>query len=69
VHGVVVAQTDPNGATAELRVGDVIEEINQQPINSVQDFEKVVRSLDPNQKQVLSVCRRRTRSFVVVRPR
>ena len=69
VHGVVVAQTDPNGATAELRVGDVIEEINQQPISSVQDFEKVVRSLDPNQKQVLSVCRRRTRSFVVVRPR
>ncbi len=68
VHGVVVAQTDPNGATAELRVGDVIEEINQQPISSVQDFEKVVRSLDPNQKQVLSVCRHRTRSFVVVRP-
>ena len=68
VHGVVVAQTDPNGGTAELRVGDVIEEINQQPISSVQDFEKVVRSLDPNQKQVLSVCRHRTRSFVVVRP-
>ena len=69
VHGVVVAQTDPNGGTAELRVGDVIEEINQQPISSVQDFEKVVRSLDPNQTRVLSVCRHRTRSFVVVRPR
>jgi serine protease Do len=68
VHGVVVAQTDPNGGTAELRVGDVIEEINQQPISSVQDFEKVVQSLPPNQTQVLSVCRHRTRSFVVVRP-
>jgi serine protease Do len=68
VHGVVVAQTDPNSGTAELRAGDVIEEINQQPISSVQDFEKVVQSLDPNQTQVLSVCRHRTRSFVVVRP-
>jgi serine protease Do len=68
VHGVVVAQTDPNGGTAELQVGDVIEEINQQPISSVQDFEKVVQSLDPNRTQVLSVCRHRTRSFVVVRP-
>jgi S1-C subfamily serine protease len=66
---VVVAQTDPNGGTSELRVGDVIEEINQQPISSVQDFEKVVQSLPPNQTRVLSVCRHRTRSFVVVRPR
>src|SRR5438034_5418293 len=46
----------------------VTAEIKEQPISSVQDFERVVQSLDPNQTQVLSVCRHRTRSFVVVRP-
>jgi S1-C subfamily serine protease len=52
-----------------LRAGDVIEEVNQQPVNSVSDYKKVVASLDPNGTQVLSVCRHRTRSFVVLRPR
>ena len=47
----------------------VIEEINQQPITSVGEFKQIVNSLDPNETQVLSVCRHRTRSFVVLRPR
>jgi hypothetical protein len=38
-------------------------------VNSVADYKKVVASLDPNGTQVLSVCRHRTRSFVVLRPR
>ena len=66
-HGVVVTKND--AATGELQKGDVIEEINQRPIRSVDDFKKMVNSLDPNQTHVLSVCRHRTRSFVVVRPR
>ncbi len=67
VQGVVVAQV--GGNSGQLRPGDVIEAINQEPINSVQDYEAAVESLDPSQPQVLSVCRRRTRSFVVVQPR
>jgi serine protease Do len=67
VRGVVV--TDPGSDAGELRKGDVIEEVNQQPVSSPAEFKKAASSIDPNQTLVLSVCRRRTRSFVVVRPR
>lgn len=67
IRGVLVTKVD--GEAGELRAGDVIEEVNQQPVTSVSEFKKVVASLDPNGTQVLSVCRHRTRSFVVIRPR
>jgi serine protease Do len=69
VHGVVVTDVDPDSGVAELQKGDVIEEVNQQPINSLADYNKVVGSMDPSQPQVLSVCRHRARSFLVLRPR
>lgn len=68
-QGVVITSVDPNSGIAELQKGDVIEEIDQQRISSVADYEKVMKSLDPSQPHVLSVCRHRTRSFVVIRPR
>jgi serine protease Do len=67
IRGVLV--TKIAGEAGELRAGDVIEEVNQQAVNSVSEYKKVVASLDPNGTQVLSVCRHRTRSFVVLRPR
>ena len=67
--GVLVTDIDPDSGVAELQKGDVIEEINQQPVASVSDYKKIARSLDPNQPQVLSVCRHRARSFLVLRPR
>ena len=69
VRGVVVTNVDPDSGVAELQKGDVIEEINQQPISSVSDYNKIAASLDPSQPQVLSVCRHRMRSFLVLRPR
>jgi serine protease Do len=69
VRGVVITNVDPDSGMAELQKGDVIEEINQQPITSVADYDKISGSLDPNQAQVLSVCRHRARSFIVLRPR
>jgi serine protease Do len=69
VRGVLVTNVDPDSGIAELQKGDVIEEVNQQPVNSVADYNKVVASLDRNQPQVLSVCRHRVRSFLVLRPR
>lgn len=68
IHGVVVTGVD-NSGSADLQKGDVIEEVNQQPINSVADYNKVISSLDSSQPQVLSVCRHRARSFLVLRPR
>jgi serine protease Do len=67
VRGVLV--TKVTDEESELRTGDVIEEVNQQPVSSVAEYKKIVGSLDPNETQVLSVCRHRTRSFVVLRPK
>jgi serine protease Do len=69
VRGVVVTDVDPNSGAADLQKGDVIEEVNQQAVGSVADYNKIVSSLDANQARVLSVCRHRARSFVVLRPR
>jgi serine protease Do len=69
VRGVVVNGVDPDSGVAELRKGDVIEEVNQQPVTSVADYNKIVSSLDVSKPQVLSVCRGRMRSFLVLRPR
>ena len=69
VQGVVVTSVDPDSGAAELQKGDVIEEINQQPVRSISDYNKMIASLDPSQPQVLSVCRHRMRSFLVLRPR
>jgi serine protease Do len=65
VKGVVVTNADES--SGELRKGDVIEEVNQQPVASVADYRKLASSLDPTGAHVLSVCRGRTRSFVVLR--
>ena len=69
VRGVVIAQVGSDVGAGQLRAGDVIEAINQDPVTSVQDYEQALQALDPNQPQVLSVCRQRSRSFVVVKPR
>jgi serine protease Do len=66
--GVLITDVDPDSGMAELQKGDVIEEINQQPVTSVSDYKKIAASLDPNQPQVLSVCRHRARSFLVLQP-
>jgi len=65
VHGVVVDAAD----FPELQRGDVIEEIDQQPVTSVNEFNKIVAGLDPDSTHVFSMCRHRVRSFIVVRPR
>ncbi len=65
VRGVVVTATD----SPELQKGDVIEEVDQQPVKSVDEFTKIVSALDGGTPHVLSVCRHRVRSFVVLRPR
>jgi len=68
-RGVLVTDVDPDSGVAELQKGDVIEEINQQPVTSVSDYNKIASSLDASQPQILSVCRHRARSFLVLRPR
>jgi serine protease Do len=69
VRGVMITQIDPDSGVAQvLRPGDVIEEINRQPVNSVADYEKLVAAMKPDERQMLSICRGRSRSFVVISP-
>jgi serine protease Do len=67
VRGVVVTGVDSDSGAAELQKGDVIEQLNQQPVKSVDDYSKIMQAVDPNQPMVLSVCRHRVRSFLVLR--
>lgn len=68
-RGVIVTAVDPDsGAAHLLEPGDVIEEINRQPVASVADFEKIAKRLNPDEKLMLFICRGRTRSFVVLTP-
>lgn len=69
VHGVVVTDVDSDAVSGNLQKGDVIEQMNQQPISSVADYNKIAQAADPDEPIVLSVCRHRARSFLVLRPR
>jgi serine protease Do len=69
VRGVVIAQVGAQLGGGQLRAGDVIEAVNQEAVTSVEEYRQAIQSLDPSQPQVLSVCRQRSRSFVVVKPR
>jgi len=65
----LLAVADAESSFIVSGTGDVIEQINQQPLTSVAEYKKMAASLDPNGTTVLSVCRHRTRSFVVLRGR
>jgi serine protease Do len=63
--GVVISQLDPNSAaaTSGLREGDVVEEINHKPINSVSDFEHAMQSAG-DQPTLLHINRDGTGLFI-----
>ncbi len=67
VTGVVVADVDPSSpaAAAGLRPGDVIQRVNRQPVESVADFNRLVRQAEG--KPVLLLVNRGGRTaFIVV---
>jgi serine protease Do len=69
VKGVIVTRVDPSSAVAQqLRPGDVIEQINRQPVSDVDDFQSVVGRLDPDRPVMIGMARNRQRSFVIIQP-
>ena len=61
VNGVIVTRVDPSsGVAQELRPGDVIEQINRQPVANVDEFQSMISRLDPDRPVT---CRRRAKSF------
>ena len=66
-QGVIVSQVAPGTALAEkLQPGDIIEQVNQQPIASVPEFGQRVRALPEGLPVVLSILREGTRTRVVI---
>jgi serine protease Do len=67
--GVVVTDIDPAAPATDagLRPGDVIQEVNRQPVSSVSDYQKALRAAG-QQPAVLSVNRQGSTAFLVVQP-
>jgi serine protease Do len=66
--GVVVADIDPSShaADAGLREGDVIQQVNRQPVRNVQDFNRAMSSAPKDDPTLLLVNREGTTLYVAV---
>ncbi len=67
--GVVITDIDPdsNAAAAGLRAGDLITEINREPVNSLDDYKRIIGKLQKDEQPLLLVKRREGKFFVVVK--
>ena len=67
--GVVVTDMDPSSKAAEagLRVGDIINEINREPVKNVEDFKRIVAKLGKDDDPLLLVKRGEGKFFLVVK--
>jgi serine protease Do len=69
VNGVIVTRVDPTSSIADqLKPGDVIEQINRQPVSNVDDFQSIVGQLDSDRPVMVGMARNRQRSFVIIQP-
>jgi Do/DeqQ family serine protease len=68
-QGLLVNRVDPNGSAAEagIRQGDVIQEVNRQPVRSLSDFTAAVQRSGARPALVL-VNRRGNSTFLTLRP-
>jgi serine protease Do len=70
IHGAVITEIDPDSAAAQagLRVGDVIQEVNRQPIRNAQDLVDLSRKLKPNEKILMRVWSQGSSGYVALEP-
>ncbi len=68
-QGVVVTQVDPTGPAADagIQQGDVIEQVNQQPVRSAADFRTAMQR-SGTRAALLLINHRGTRVFITVTP-
>jgi serine protease Do len=68
VQGVLVTALAPQSpASLALQPGDVVEQINGQPVATLEEFQRLASTLGPGKNAVLSIARGKVRLFVVVR--
>ena len=69
IQGVMVQKVEPGSAAAGLlRPGDLIEQINDDPVATPEEFAAAAAALSPDQRAVLLLSRGRVRSFEVIAP-
>ena len=68
-HGLLVNDVDPDGRAADagIQAGDVIQEVNRTPVQTVEDLRSAVRSAS-NKPALILVHRGNSDHFVTVRP-
>ena len=68
-QGVLITRVNPDSPAANaLRVGDVIEQIQQEPIGNVFDFQRVVRQSPSDEPVTVAIRRARIRIMVAIDP-
>ena len=69
--GVVIMQVDRGSRVfaAGLRPGDLVLQINQKDIASIQDYEKAVKKIKPRERILLLVRKKGQDLFVTIRPK
>jgi serine protease Do len=67
--GVVVTEVDPNSgaATAGLRPGDLITEINRKAVRDMDAFRRITQKLDKDEEPLLLVKRRNGKFFLILK--
>ena len=71
VKGAVIAEIDEDspGAKAGLHEGDVIQEVNKQPVRSPKDLVAISKKLKPNEKILIRVWSQGRSGFVALEPK
>ena len=68
--GVVVASVEPDSAAAQagIRRGDVVREINRQPVKSVADFERLAKKVGKDQSMLVRLQRGTSSLYLALAP-
>jgi serine protease Do len=68
-HGIIVQDVNPNGRAADagIRAGDVIQEVNRQPVKSVDDLRAALKKTS-DKPTLLLIHRQGSDIFVTVKP-
>ncbi len=71
IKGAVIAEidSDSSAAKAGLREGDVIQEVNKQPVRNAKDLVAISKRLKPNEKILIRVWSQGRSGFVALEPK
>ncbi len=67
-NGVVISRVEPNAAEAGLQRGDVVLEVNREPVANIAQFKNLVRQADRSKGLLLLVRRGQRESFHTLKP-